>query len=169
MLNLKPAKSSDFFWHVCFQTLIESNEKYADFKNAYGKEADPVNRLHELMDKEFCIYIIGPMSQRPYYNIAKFYEAKHKLESYGVKVVTPHDIIDADTDWLSAVIKSLRALNEATVVCRLESECGVEESIGTGIENLACIGAEIPVFKLDVLIDFMDVCCAERDDRIDYL
>ena len=170
MLDLKEAKPTDHFWHHCFQAYAHDIEEHAkDMTNAYGKKCKLVDRLQTLEDKEFCVYVIGPMSQKPFLNIAEFYTVKQMLEKLDIKVVLPHDVVDKNTPWLDAVTQSLQVMNECTLVCSLRDDAGVSESMGSSIEHIACYGADIMCIPYDKMLEFIAYCVNKAADEVDYM
>ena len=169
MLDLGKAKPTDIFWHTKFQELAEYIECGQTLKNAFGKTANLADVLKAKEDKEFCIYLSGPMSQKQFMGVAEFYEARQTLKKFGVKVIMPHEVIKPDTEWLDAVIQSLSAIKEATVVCSLEAKFDPQKSYGTAIETLACVGAD--VFSLDykAMLKFMAYTAKQAMHDLDFL
>lgn len=100
----------------------------------------------------FQIYLIGSVSGKQFNNIEAFFEAKFALSKFKINTVIPHEKIDKNASWLTAMSESFKQLDEASVVCLIDDE---ESSTGSQLEKIACTRAGIMVFNLDELENFL--------------
>jgi len=98
------------------------------------------------------IYIAGPVSGIPLYNLPAFQEARRLLESSGVECVIPHDIYQPSDSkcpaviWCEAMLKCLPALESCDAVFFLP---GWELSPGSRREHAIAKVKNIPILSID--------------------
>ena len=56
------------------------------------------------------LYVAGPVTGRKNFNQGVFEEAKKQLEKAGHEVIIPHDYVEKDMDWATAMRVSLTLL-----------------------------------------------------------
>lgn len=171
MIELKKATPKDTFWHNCFQEYALDIDKHCPKPyDAFGKPANRFSVLADKANKEFCVYLIGPMSQKPNMNVEKFYNCKRQIESFGIRAITPHEMIDANTSWIDALTQSLECIRDATCVVCVEEFTETNKSYGSTIEQAACFATNTLLFtKYIQFIELLDLFSCERERAVDFL
>lgn len=93
---------------------------------------------------DMALYVIGPVTGRPYRNIEDFLTVRSALRAAGyMDVSIPHDYIPLDADWASAMRKSI-----ATFCLKADGIVALDDfraSRGTMIERELAKNLGIPV------------------------
>ncbi len=105
------------------------------------------------------IYIAGPVSGIPLYNLPAFQEARALLEKSGVECVIPHDIYHPGDSkcpaviWCEAMLKCLPELESSDAVLFLP---GWEGSPGARREHCIVKDKNIPIITIDTQLKEAD-------------